>query len=80
MLTQLQKATRQFTHQLLKAFVKATLENGIFKNRKLGVFRYTIEAGFMDADFPEAAASTPGHEKLILDFGLVFCIKGVELQ
>ena len=47
------------------------VQKGIFKNRKRGVFRYTLEDGFMDADIPapDSASIQPAPEKLILDFG-----------
>lgn len=43
-------------------------KKGIFKNRKQGVFRYTLEDGFMDVGIPEpgSAAALPEQEKLIL--------------
>ena len=46
------------------------VQKGIFKNRKRGVFRYTLEDGFMDADIPapDSAGMQPAPEKLILDF------------
>ena len=52
------------------------LEKGIFKNRKRGVFRYTLEDGFMDADIPvpDSVCMQPVHEKLILDFGDSFVL------
>jgi len=45
-------------------------ENGIFKNRELGLFRYTLELGY--CDLPDEYAQEPGRgekERLILDFG-----------
>lgn len=47
------------------------VQKGIFKNRQRGVFRYTLEDGFMDADIPapDSAGMQPAPEKLILDFG-----------
>ena len=49
-------------------------EKGIFKNRKLGVFRYTLEEGFQDADNPELYSTLPAQERLILDFGDSFVL------
>lgn len=51
-------------------------EKGIFKNRKLGVFRYTLEDGYMDADIPELdnIRTLPAQEKLMLDFGDSFVL------
>lgn len=42
------------------------VQKGIFKNRKRGVFRYTLEDGFMDADIPapDSAGMQPAPEKL----------------
>lgn len=49
-------------------------EKGIFRNRKLGVFRYTLEDGFMNFNLPETAHALPEQEKLILDFGDSFVL------
>lgn len=46
-------------------------DEGIFKSRERGVFRYTIQDGFTDApvSLAEAHKSIAEKEKLILDFG-----------
>lgn len=50
-------------------------ENGVFQNRKRGLFRYTLEKGFLEADSSQYTASktaafvSPEPERLILDFG-----------
>lgn len=49
-------------------------EKGIFKNRKLGVFRYTLEEGFQDADISEPYNTLTAQEKFILDFGDSFVL------
>ena len=51
------------------------MQKGIFKNRNRGVFRYTLEDGFMDADIPASVGNMPSvPEKLILDFGDSFAL------
>ena len=50
-------------------------QKGIFKNRKLGVFRYTVKDGFIDdSDLSEPPGVLPEQEKLILDFGDSFVL------
>jgi hypothetical protein len=44
-------------------------ENGIFKSRERGMFRYTLEEGFTDAPVYPIEESTNKQERLILDFG-----------
>ncbi len=66
--------------------VKKTYENlgrvldkdkGIYKNRKRGVFTYSVEKGYGKApdDFVPEAQNLRGKEKLILDFGDSFFIE-----
>lgn len=46
-------------------------QQGIFKNRERGVFRYTLEQGYQDApaESHALALKPKGPERLILDFG-----------
>lgn len=56
------------------------LEKGIFKNRKLGIYRYTLEEGSMDLEpsdltaLPTNTYALSVREKLILDFGDSFVL------
>jgi hypothetical protein len=46
------------------------LDQGFFKNKELGVYKYTLEGGVELTDIPEATiSSSHGIEKRILDFG-----------
>lgn len=46
------------------------LEKGIFKNNKLGIFRYNLNDGFEQSDFKDDSyINFSRKEKLILDFG-----------
>ena len=47
--------------------------NGIFVNRKRGVFSFSIEAGYGE-DVPEVSIADPRIERMILDFGDSFFI------
>lgn len=48
-------------------------DNGIYKSRQRGVFKYTLEGGFQECTDQEAASVETVHEeKLILDFGDAF--------
>jgi hypothetical protein len=52
------------------------LEQGVFQNRERGVFRYTIQGGYVKIEAPDCfipqppgSTANPEKEKLILDFG-----------
>jgi hypothetical protein len=51
-------------------------ENGIFKNRERGIYRYSIESGCseMPSGSEYVGAGAPEKEKLILDFGDSFVL------
>jgi hypothetical protein len=46
------------------------LEDGLFMNKKMGIFKYTVESGFEEADLQDSSVlNIYRNEKLILDFG-----------
>jgi len=53
-------------------------ENGIYQNRKRGLFMYNLENGYSDIpaniDVNAFLLSPPKKEKLILDFGDAYCL------
>jgi hypothetical protein len=55
------------------------LERGVFQSRARGVFRYTVEGGFEQADLDFRAAAPPA-ERAILDFGPAFLVDGLAGQ
>ena len=55
------------------------LGRGLFQSRARGVFRYTLEGGFEQADLDFRAAPA-AEERGILDFGPAFLIDGIAAQ
>jgi hypothetical protein len=57
------------------------LEKGLFKNRKMGIFKYTIESGFETSDIHEPSIhSYDVQEKAILDFGASYLLSEFSKQ
>lgn len=55
-------------------------ENGIYRSRQRGLFKYDLENGYGDVkidDYLDTLSSAPGVERLILDFGDVYCLYSV---
>jgi hypothetical protein len=54
-------------------------ENGIFKSKKRGTFKYTLADGFSEVPIAEQAPA-PKEEKLILDFGDAYVLYEILLK
>jgi hypothetical protein len=58
-------------------------EKGIFRNRKLGTFKYTLEEGYTSIDIGAASSTEAApivKEKKLLDFGDVFALHSVLVE
>jgi hypothetical protein len=55
------------------------LGRGLFQSRARGVFRYTLDGGFEEADLDFRAAAAPA-ERAILDFGPAFLTDAIAAQ
>ncbi|MDR2461443.1 MAG: hypothetical protein LBE38_11825 [Deltaproteobacteria bacterium] len=52
------------------------LEKGVFKNRKMGVFKYSIDSGYETLNIADPIIQTCGNqEKTILDFGSSYLLE-----
>jgi hypothetical protein len=55
-------------------------EKGIFRSRKRGLFKFTLEDGYTSLDEPIPDVTECVKEKLMLDFGDVFVVHSVLVE